>query len=43
MSLEGQMGFLGGQINDPFEKISRADYKQRKHYRRDLLLKIDEI
>ena len=28
--INGKLGFLAGQIKDPFESISRADFKKRR-------------
>ena len=41
--LSGKLGFLGGQIQDPFEQISRADWRKRKAWRRDYLAYMDEL
>ena len=39
--ISGKLGFLAGQIKDPFETISRADFKKRRLWRRDYLSNLD--
>ena len=40
--MNGNLGYLAGQIKDPFERLVKNELLKRRHWRRDYLLDIDE-